>query len=506
MPPDGGPVDETPPRLLNDASTPNEQIRFRPEVIQLVFDEWIALKNPAQEVVVSPPTQRKPQVLARGKIVEIRFDENEPWKDSTTYSIQFGKAITDRNEGNVSEGVQFVFSTGDVLDSLSVGGVVIDARSRKPVDDVLVLLHRSDRDSAITLDLPDYFARTDKEGRYRINYMRGGEYRVFALRDRDNNFRYTQPAERLGWLPSPIQVPDTTDVLPVLELPPAVRTLRVVAVDSSSTPGVVHYAFNSLPVDTLRKPFEDHPLYTAWLQDTVLTLWQGPGCPRGYMLLGRDTLIYPAAGDSLVAMTVAPRVVRTQPHLPGSELALQVLPPVNALDTSLVKVRQDTTSGFVEGYRLSSGGDTLFMRGATPAESSLELIFLPGALRSVQGTTHADTLLVNYRVGEAGDFGNILLTIEALPPDQQVLLELADGTGKTLLGPFRFSGADTWTIPMNGLQPGNYFVFLSLDDNRNGRWDGGDYYRGRFSERRSVHELPNLRANWDLEYTLKPEW
>lgn len=506
MPPDGGQVDETPPMLVSEESTPNEQTQFRPEVITLAFDEWISLKNPAQEVVVSPPTQRKPQILARGKMVEIRFDENETWRDSTTYSIQFGKAITDRNEGNVAEGIQFVFSTGDVLDSLSAGGTVIDARTRKPVDDVLVLLHRSDRDSAITLDLPDYFARTDKEGRYRINYMRGGRYRVFVLKDRDNNFRYTQPAEQLGWLADPVLVTDTTIAFPVLELPPAVRTLRVVAVDSSSTAGVVQYAFNSIPVDTVRKPFPDHPLYTGWLQDTVLTLWQGPGCPRGYLVLDRDTLHYPAAADTLAPVTTAPRAVRTQPQLPGRMVALKVTPPMASLDTSLVLVRQDTTLAFEGSYSLSATGDTLSLSGVTPAESSVELIFLPGALLSVQGRTHADTFLVNYSVGTAADYSNLLLTIEDLPPDEQVLLELSDGAGKTVLGPFRHSGSDTWALSFTGLLPGHYFVFLSRDSNRNGRWDGGDYYRGRLTERRSVHEVPNLRANWDLELRLSPEW
>ena len=137
LPPEGGEKDTTPPVLRTELSTPDQQTNFRPTEIRLVFDEWIQLKDPLKQVVISPPLKKAPLVTSEGKAVVVQFNADEPWKDSTTYTLQFGKAITDRNEGNVTPDVRYVFSTGPVIDSLSAGGVLLDARSRAPVADAL---------------------------------------------------------------------------------------------------------------------------------------------------------------------------------------------------------------------------------------------------------------------------------------------------------------------------------------------------------------------------------
>ena len=115
LPPEGGEKDTTPPVLRTELSTPDQQTNFRPTEIRLVFDEWIQLKDPLKQVVISPPLKKAPLVTSEGKAVVVQFNADEPWKDSTTYTLQFGKAITDRNEGNVTPDVRYVFSTGPVI-------------------------------------------------------------------------------------------------------------------------------------------------------------------------------------------------------------------------------------------------------------------------------------------------------------------------------------------------------------------------------------------------------
>ena len=63
-------------------------------------------------------------------------------KDSTTYTFYFLDAIKDLNEGNVIENYQFVFSTGPVIDSLSVTGNVYNSFNLEAPEKTLVLMYR----------------------------------------------------------------------------------------------------------------------------------------------------------------------------------------------------------------------------------------------------------------------------------------------------------------------------------------------------------------------------
>ena len=46
---------------------------------------------------------------------------------NTTYAFNFGLSIEDNNEGNTYPFYRYVFSTGPVIDSLSVKGLVTEA-------------------------------------------------------------------------------------------------------------------------------------------------------------------------------------------------------------------------------------------------------------------------------------------------------------------------------------------------------------------------------------------
>ena len=57
----------------------------------------------------------------------IEFNEKEVLKDDATYIFNLGDAVSDFREGNKVDNLSFVFSTGDVIDSLGFSGSVVDA-------------------------------------------------------------------------------------------------------------------------------------------------------------------------------------------------------------------------------------------------------------------------------------------------------------------------------------------------------------------------------------------
>lgn len=200
--PTGGPRDEDPPRVIR--STPdNYSTNYQGQQVRIFFDEFVQLRDLNRMFLISPPLEKLPEVRIRGR--SIMMDINEELRPNTTYNFFFGDAIADITEGNKMLNFQFVVSTGDYVDSLSVQGRVLDALSHKPMEEIYVMLYEDLRDSMPYLERPVYLAKTAKDGTYRINNMREGQYRMFALQDLNANFLYDLPNEAIAFYDSLIR-------------------------------------------------------------------------------------------------------------------------------------------------------------------------------------------------------------------------------------------------------------------------------------------------------------
>ena len=115
--PEGGPKDTTPPRIDTAQSTPSEQVNFVKQPIEIAFQEWIVLEDAANQVLVSPPLEFRPDVRLKRRSVLFSFDEREQLRPNVTYTLNFGNAVKDLTEKNPAENLRFVFATGPQLDS-----------------------------------------------------------------------------------------------------------------------------------------------------------------------------------------------------------------------------------------------------------------------------------------------------------------------------------------------------------------------------------------------------
>lgn len=202
--PSGGPRDEDPPRVL-ESEPPNYSIRFEAKKIQITFDEYIVLDNVNQELIVSPPMEEKPEVKLKKKTLIIEFEE--ALKENTTYTFNFGNAIKDLHEGNKLQNFEYVFSTGEVLDSMSVRGILKYAETlEKPKDPFTIMLYSDLRDSVPLTEIPLYVGRSDDSGVFSVNNLRPDEYKVFALMDGNNNLLFDLPSEEIAFLDSNLTV------------------------------------------------------------------------------------------------------------------------------------------------------------------------------------------------------------------------------------------------------------------------------------------------------------
>lgn len=202
--PTGGPRDTAPP-LVIECEPPNYSTSFDANKIFITFDEYIVLDNVNQELVVSPPMEEKPEVKLRKKTLVVEFEEE--LLDSTTYTFNFGSAIKDLHEGNKLLNYEYVFSTGDVLDSMSVKGTLKYAEDLSvPEEPFSIMLYTDLRDSVPLLDIPLYVGRSDDSGVFSVNNLKPDIYKVFALKDGNFNFIFDLPTEVIGFLDTTLLV------------------------------------------------------------------------------------------------------------------------------------------------------------------------------------------------------------------------------------------------------------------------------------------------------------
>ena len=194
--PTGGPRDTIPP-VLTGTFPAYKSLNFRGNEVRLSFNEYIIPDQVSEQLVVSPPLEKRPLILTKGRTLIVRF--NESLRDSLTYSMDFKSSIVDNNERNPYENLRFVFSTGNRLDSLRVAGKVVNAFNMEPLENALVMLHKNLHDSAVYTQRPLYIARTDKEGMYLFDNLAEGQYHLFSLNDVNNNLKYEEGVEEMAF-------------------------------------------------------------------------------------------------------------------------------------------------------------------------------------------------------------------------------------------------------------------------------------------------------------------
>ena len=199
-PPSGGDKDTIPPEMANISPLPGT-VNVNPHKTKLVFtfNEYVKIKD-ANGIFLSPPLEKKPKAVIKGKSVVVSFESD--LDTNTTYTLDLTGAIADNNEGNMFPGFTLVFSTGSQIDSMCLTGLVQDFETLKPMKAVTVMLYKDQADSAVFLRRPYAAAKTDDWGFFSIRNIQDTVYRVYAVKDENNNNMYDPETERIAFLDS----------------------------------------------------------------------------------------------------------------------------------------------------------------------------------------------------------------------------------------------------------------------------------------------------------------
>lgn len=194
--PSGGPRDEDAPVFVRANPAPGAtNVTNRRAMLE--FDELVNVKDAFSKVVISPTTAQTPRVSTSGRRVYIDFGDS--LAENTTYTVDFGNSIEDFTEGNKLPSFAYSFSTGPELDTLQISGMVLAARNLEPQQQMIVGVHSILADSAFKKLRLERVAKTDDRGRFTVRGLKPGQYRLFALADANNDYRWDNPEEDIAF-------------------------------------------------------------------------------------------------------------------------------------------------------------------------------------------------------------------------------------------------------------------------------------------------------------------
>ncbi|WP_373396205.1 Ig-like domain-containing domain [Algoriphagus halophilus] len=206
--PMGGPRDQDPPVVLEMYPT-NQSLNQRPEEILIVFDEYIKLDNPNKNIIITPKVDKDELVITALKNT-VKIELNQDLEDSTTYVFNFQKSIEDLSEGNPTENLKLVFSTGETIDSLKFSGKVNNYFPKRGFlyENVIVGLYESNDTTDVFTAPPYYLSQADSLGNFTIENIKAGKYRAYAWHDENNSLKAEYKSEAYDFILDTIDIQD----------------------------------------------------------------------------------------------------------------------------------------------------------------------------------------------------------------------------------------------------------------------------------------------------------
>ena len=538
--PSGGPKDDKSPVVL-EASPENNSTDFNGKTIHLTFDEFVTLNNPSNNVMISPPMNKKPTYRTSGKTLIIRFEE--PLKPNTTYSINFGDAVKDLHEGNVFKGYTFNFSTGNIIDSLSLKGKVISASSLTPMEGLVIGLYSNDNES-ITIDSmpyklkPEYITTTDKKGDFEFSGLADKDYLIFALKDNNSNLIYDLPNEEIAFYQDLVKPYYIENQIVKVAVNDTLNNDSIVAADSifeikkPDYPSYTLYSF--VQEDSVQKIFKKEvveegllrfvfrypadnvkikvleelpdtfnilPVYST-RKDTVL--WYFTPCKDSLWISINDgvnisdTTHYSLKPRKSVSKrrrnqeeeTVKRLVIKN--NLKGNKLKPEQ-PLVFTFNEPIVKVDQPDSMHF---EKIDEFGLKYQIINNLKPENKYQITIPDSVFFGISGVSN-DSIKLNFSVQEESAFGNIYITVEVPENIPQVIIELTTDNGKTI---DKQIITGTQELSFEYLDPGKYKLKAILDLDRNGVWSPGNFNKKLQPEKIIFYNgTLEVRANWDID-------
>ena len=278
------------------------------------------------------------------------------------------------------------------------------------------MLHRNGEDSAVIKEKPRYVTKLDSSGNFHFRYLSAGTYHLYALEDRSRSRRYFDGKQLFGFANDPVQI--SSDVLPI--------TLYAFVEEKITTAATSSLSFNRTGGD---KTDNEKLKYASSVS------------------AGRQELI--------------------------TDLTIQFQYPLKVFDSTLLHLSTDTT--FIPEKNYVVGIDSLNKR------ITLKTTWKPGTRYNLiidkefaedslgNKLAKSDTLVFTAR--KLSDYGSVKINYPNADLSKNPILLFYIGNIETNSIPLT---AKSFYQPL--FSPGNYELRVLFDENKNGKWDTGEFF------------------------------
>lgn len=509
--PEGGPKDLKSPTL--QASSPqDQQLNVKTNTIRLVFDEEVQPKNLQKELLITPYVNNTYEIRSDKNELTLEFEE--PLQDSTTFSFNFREGIVDITEQNKAAGLKISFSTGSFIDSSSVSGRVVNLLKQTPEKGAVVALYQADDTMSVRKHRPYYLTNTDSSGNYEIENVKQGNYRVYALVDKNTNTFYDNEEERIAYLTEPIQIlPGTDSVL-----------LQTVRLDTKK------------PILLQREKYIDR--FVANYNEGIQQFFARPVAGSADTLLHRGRPDGKAVELFKTANYTGGQTILTAIDSSGNiatdtiEIAFEGKRTQRVRGAQLKVMNNSTKSSYRAGQPVTLELETAVrITGNTPVTMMSDTVVLmqltyPEQVTLDRTSTELSFNLpaINNRVKQV----SILLDSTAIVPlvgeplsftPVNVAIAEASGSGTGTISGAVTTNSKSYIVQLlnsdykvvaekknvaqhlfKDIEPGPYRIRVLVDENNNGKWDNGDPEMKQAPEKVYIYpEVIDVRANWERE-------
>lgn len=440
VPPTGGPRDSLPPMLIT-ARPLDSTKNFAGKKIVLEFNEFVQLDRATENLLVSPLPKRLPGVEAKLRTVTITI--NDTLEPNTTYTYDFGGAIKDINEGNPLKDFSYTFSTGPNIDQNQLRGKVLIAETGKSDSTMIAVLYREGRDSAVYYQNPRYVTRLDREGNFIFRNLPAGTFYLYALKSESSSKQYRQTSQLFAFAEEPVLVGDSSDA------------------------GIL-YAFDIK--DTARKP----PAST-----TRVPAGRGNNAAVDKRLR-LETNLENGEQDLLKPFEVYFRTA-----------------PLKEFDSTRIRFTDEKLNPITDFRIIRDTNNTkLSIPYAWKENTSYAIIVDKDFASDSLGRklTKNDTLV--FKTKKESAYGAIRLRFLNLDLSRNPVLQIVQN--EVVIYSHVFTSKEFYK---KLFVPGDYEMRILFDDNRNGKWDPGNFFEGRKQPEKvmPVSRKLTVKANWDAE-------
>lgn len=243
VPPQGGPEDKAPPKIVESIPHSDSTGVDPGSAIRLRFSEPMHQERVERNVIVNPPIEIR-RVHWEGTTLVI--EPAQPLVRDTTYVVRVKPDYQDRHNVPGAQTHEFAFATGTAaLDTARIVGKV--SLRHGPAAKAIVRGFRiSAKDTLrIERDRADREASTDRDGKFSLRHLpsNGSRFVLMAFLDQNNNGFYDLESD------PGIIYPDTVTVLPGQ---PVVEGIELVLLDPKEPGGVKGTVTNESGADSAR--------------------------------------------------------------------------------------------------------------------------------------------------------------------------------------------------------------------------------------------------------------